>query len=569
MRDDDFAGDRKADSGSGLGLTGNAIKPVKEPRQRLLRDAAPLVDDREFHESQRGRRRGEGDGAPGGRIFGRVGEEIDEDVAQPARVHVDLTQAGFLLHHQPLARRRDEEPRLVGHATHQLLDRDPPALERRGAGLQAGQVKQGVEYPEQAVGVVARRLEHLPLGRRQGAEALLEQEVNGHPEAGERSLELVADRADEIRLHVVQEAELGHVLEDDRGSLELRQLVADRQDPGKVMAILAPHPEAHHLGVVGRQVVLVGRQHGGQRFGQRRGQATRKLRQHRQFLRRRIPNLEPALPRKHEERVRGGRQRGFHRALGLQDASQCGLPVFPQARGHRVERLGQAAQLVAGEKGNPDVKPALAERHRRRGERLDRPKQRRREEPGIFLFIVFTISERFTHHARGSAQHVEMDQFHLAMQGELTPEAVGARPGNILVPVSNIHALYHLGNVLDRVKPGRRDVVVLHVRLLRRAASGEYELEAEQLFGSIEQQLFSQALSIAEKRGKTHRLAVVAASDLWDGILRARLWNPAPSCSVIRRRKLPKSKRYTSGKPGKNLVIPSRSSTWKFICQRR
>ena len=139
----------------------------------------------------------------------------------------------------------------------------------------------------------------------------------------------------------------------------------------------------------------------------------------------------------------------------------------------------------------------------------------------IFLFIVFTISERYTHHARGSAQHVEMDQFHLAMQGELTPEAVGARPGNILVPVSNIHALYHLGNVLDRVKPGRRDVVVLHVRLLRRAASGEYELEAEQLFGSIEQQLFSQALSIAEKRGKTIRLAVVAASDLWDGILRA------------------------------------------------
>ena len=139
----------------------------------------------------------------------------------------------------------------------------------------------------------------------------------------------------------------------------------------------------------------------------------------------------------------------------------------------------------------------------------------------IFLFIVFTISEKYTAHQRGSVQHVEMDQFHLAMEGELTPEAVGARPGNILVPVSNIHALYHLGNVLDRVKPGRRDVVVLHVRLLRRSASGEYELDAEQLFGSIEQQLFSQALSVAEKRGKTIRLAVVAANNLWDGILRA------------------------------------------------
>ena len=137
----------------------------------------------------------------------------------------------------------------------------------------------------------------------------------------------------------------------------------------------------------------------------------------------------------------------------------------------------------------------------------------------ILLYIVFTISER--RGKRGGAAHVEMDQFNLELESELTPEAVGARPGNVLVPISNQYALYHLGNVLDRIKPGRRDVVVLHVRLLRRSASGENELEANQLFGSIEQQLFSQALSMAEKRGKSIRLAVVAANDLWDGILRA------------------------------------------------
>jgi len=137
----------------------------------------------------------------------------------------------------------------------------------------------------------------------------------------------------------------------------------------------------------------------------------------------------------------------------------------------------------------------------------------------ILLYFVFTISER--HRRRIGAAHVEMDQFNLESESELTPEAVGARAGNILVPVSNQYNLYHLSNVLDRVKPGRRDVVVLHVRLLRRAASGEYELEAEQLFGSIEQQLFSKALALAEKRGKSIRLAIVAANDLSEGILRA------------------------------------------------
>lgn len=137
----------------------------------------------------------------------------------------------------------------------------------------------------------------------------------------------------------------------------------------------------------------------------------------------------------------------------------------------------------------------------------------------ILLYLVFTYSER--RGKRGGVAHVEMDQFNLELEGALTPEAVGARPGNILVPVSNHYALYHLGNVLDRIKPGRRDVVVLHVRLLRRSATGESEMDADQLFGSIEQHLFSQALSMAEKRGKSIRLAVVAANDLWDGILRA------------------------------------------------
>src|SRR5450755_2536682 len=137
----------------------------------------------------------------------------------------------------------------------------------------------------------------------------------------------------------------------------------------------------------------------------------------------------------------------------------------------------------------------------------------------VLLYVVFTISERRGKH--GGVAHVEMDQFNLELEGELSPESVGARPGNILVPVSNHFNLYHLGNVLDRIKPGRRDVVVLHVRLLRRSTSGQNELEADQLFGSAEQHLFSQALSMAEKRGKSIRLAVVAANDLWDGILRA------------------------------------------------
>jgi amino acid transporter len=136
------------------------------------------------------------------------------------------------------------------------------------------------------------------------------------------------------------------------------------------------------------------------------------------------------------------------------------------------------------------------------------------------FFAIFTLSERYLHRQKTGA-HVELDQFNLERGTDLTPEAVGARPGNILVPVSNYHELQHLSAVLDRVKPSRRDVVVLHVRLLRRSGSGESELEAEQLFGKIEQYLFTQALSMAEKRGKSLKLAVVASNDIWEAIMRA------------------------------------------------
>jgi amino acid transporter len=141
----------------------------------------------------------------------------------------------------------------------------------------------------------------------------------------------------------------------------------------------------------------------------------------------------------------------------------------------------------------------------------------------IFSFVmfgVFTVSEKITQRNRGGA-HVEMDQFNVTAQEDLSPQCVGVRPGSVLVPVSNFHALYHLQAVLDRVRTERRDIVVMHVRLLRRSTSGSSELEASQLFGSVEQFLFTKALSIAEKRGKPIRLAVVSANDLWGGILNA------------------------------------------------
>jgi amino acid transporter len=137
----------------------------------------------------------------------------------------------------------------------------------------------------------------------------------------------------------------------------------------------------------------------------------------------------------------------------------------------------------------------------------------------VIFFAIFTISERVTR--KHGAAHAELDMFNLEAGGELTPSALGVRPGNALVMVRNSNTLYNLAAVLNRVDPHQQDVVALHLRVLGRASSGEHELSAEDLFSVNEQELFTRALALAEAKGKSIHLAVAPATEKWDGILRA------------------------------------------------
>ena len=132
---------------------------------------------------------------------------------------------------------------------------------------------------------------------------------------------------------------------------------------------------------------------------------------------------------------------------------------------------------------------------------------------------MFTISERLTYARQGNREG--LDQFHLVPGEELTPKAVGVRPNNVLVLVRDYYTLYHLAATLRRVQPGRQDVVTLHIKILQRAASGASELAPEQLVSTTEQHLFSRALALAEREGKSIHLAVAGATEIWEGILRS------------------------------------------------
>ena len=93
------------------------------------------------------------------------------------------------------------------------------------------------------------------------ADDLLEQQVDGHLHAGQRGLQLVADGRDHVALELVDEPELGHVGEHDRGAEGLLVVAADRQDARQEEPLLAVVAEAEGVIQAGREVVAAAAEH--------------------------------------------------------------------------------------------------------------------------------------------------------------------------------------------------------------------------------------------------------------------------------------------------------------------
>jgi amino acid transporter len=137
----------------------------------------------------------------------------------------------------------------------------------------------------------------------------------------------------------------------------------------------------------------------------------------------------------------------------------------------------------------------------------------------LFLFIVFTISNRLNAKARRETKQ-GLEQFNLDVRPEV---AVGegtlqARPGCILVAVRDYNRMAHLQSVLEKTNLRRHDIVVMTVRGVSTGA-GEYDLAENQLFTDYERDLFTKVVAVAEKEGKHVDLLVVPAVNPFDAMV--------------------------------------------------
>jgi amino acid transporter/nucleotide-binding universal stress UspA family protein len=136
----------------------------------------------------------------------------------------------------------------------------------------------------------------------------------------------------------------------------------------------------------------------------------------------------------------------------------------------------------------------------------------------IAFFIVFELSEIYNRR-RTAGHHEELEKFRLDTRADLTADAVSVRPGNVLVAVRNPHRLDHLERILRKTDTRKLDIVVLSVRPVTPAASGEHSLDAGQIFSEQETAVFTRVVSLAEKAGKHVELMVVPGSDPYEAIV--------------------------------------------------
>ncbi|HTQ54868.1 MAG TPA: APC family permease [Bryobacteraceae bacterium] len=138
----------------------------------------------------------------------------------------------------------------------------------------------------------------------------------------------------------------------------------------------------------------------------------------------------------------------------------------------------------------------------------------------IAFFIVFELSELYNR--RHMAAHSqEMEKFNLTTEEDLTAEATRLRPGNVIVAVRNPNRLEHLQRILEKTDTRRIDVVVLSVRQVTQAGSGEHALDIRQIFSVDETEVFTKVVNLAEKAGKHVELMVVPGGNPYAAIIQA------------------------------------------------
>jgi len=133
------------------------------------------------------------------------------------------------------------------------------------------------------------------------------------------------------------------------------------------------------------------------------------------------------------------------------------------------------------------------------------------------FFVLFVASERVSKRERAAGSAM-LDHFQLETGKDIDNEAIGSRPGGVLVPVRDYNTLNQLDWILGQPESQERDIVVLTVRILGSGQHGVPGIGDDQMFSEYERQLFTRVVAVAERHGRKVTLLVAPGTNIFDAL---------------------------------------------------
>ena len=193
----------------------------------------------------------------------------------------------------------------------------------------------------------------------------------------------------------------------------------------------------------------------------------------------------------------------------------------------------------------------------------------------LFLFTVFTITERISKKTLAGQQH-DLEQFRVNAQEDVSAEAMEVRPGNILVAVRDPRNLSYLRDVLRHTDTSKTDVVVMTSRIYHRehSFSGNLQFDTSEIFEDYERELFTAVVNEAEKEGRHVSLLVAPTNDVFESIVATgqRLNSSVIVCGLSNKLSPEEQGKLTGDawerlpdpKPRMKLIVASPEHKWEF-----
>ena len=153
---------------------------------------------------------------PGGEYFTALEMKLAKTWSMRARLTSTRGRCGSISTFSFKPAGDDEFPLALGDFLDKLLAGNGLLLDQGRAAFEAGQVQQILDHLKEAIGIVPRGEEQLGLLGIERADFFLQQQIDRHLHAGQRRFELVADRGDQVGLHIVGHAEAGDILQAPR-----------------------------------------------------------------------------------------------------------------------------------------------------------------------------------------------------------------------------------------------------------------------------------------------------------------------------------------------------------------